>query len=102
MEVKRIRTLALEIFKSFNDMNPVFMKSLFEKRLHSVSRTNDLHIPSRNTVTYGNNSIRCLGPHIWNTLPKAVKKETNYQKFKDYIDNWFGPKCKCSLCSYIN
>ena len=51
---------------------------------------------------YGNKSLRNLGPHIWNFLPKQIKEETNYNKFKNYIDKWFGAKCKCNLCSYLN
>ena len=55
-----------------------------------------------NTTKYGNKSLRSLGPHIWNSLPKQIKEETNYNKFKNYIDTWFGAKCKCNLCSYLN
>ena len=29
MEVRRLRTMALEIFKSLNDLNPSFMQELF-------------------------------------------------------------------------
>ena len=29
MEVQRLRTMALEIFKSLNDLNPSFMQELF-------------------------------------------------------------------------
>ena len=32
MEVRRLGMMALEIFKSFNDLNPTFMKNLFNKR----------------------------------------------------------------------
>ena len=32
MEVRRLRTLALETFKTLNDLDPAFMKNLFAKR----------------------------------------------------------------------
>ena len=32
MEVRRLRTSALETFKTLNDLNPAFMKNLFAKR----------------------------------------------------------------------
>ena len=32
MEVRRLRTLALETFKTLNDLNPALMKNLFAKR----------------------------------------------------------------------
>ena len=31
MEVRRLRTLALETFKTLNDLNPAFMKNIFAK-----------------------------------------------------------------------
>ena len=31
MEVKRLRTLALEVYKTVNNMNPEYMKEIFHK-----------------------------------------------------------------------
>ena len=47
-------------------------------------------------------SLRTKCPHIWNSLPKHMKAETNFIKFKKYINQWFGPICKFSLCVYIS
>ena len=82
MEVRRLRILALEDFKTLNDLNPIFMKDLFKIRIDSRTNTSKLMIPSRNSVTFGDNSIKCLGPHIWNLLPQEVKTETSFDKFK--------------------
>ena len=46
MEVRRLRTLALETFKTLNDLNPAFMKNLFAKREVSKRTKNNLEIPS--------------------------------------------------------
>ena len=100
MEVRRLRTLALETFKTLNDLNPAFMKNLFAKREVSKRRKNNLKIPNRNTVKYVDKSIRSLGPHIWNGLPEKFKNETSYDKFKKYLNTCYGPKCTCSLCSF--
>ena len=64
MVVRRLRTMALEIFKSLKDLNPLIMKKLFNKRSNINRTKNDLIIHTRNTVTFGSNSLRCLGPHI--------------------------------------
>ena len=101
MEVKRLRLLALEIFKAFNENCPTFIKDYFEKNENSVSKKYDLKIPIRNSATFGENSLRSIAPRVWNSLPEQLKTETSYVKFKEVIDKWFGPKCKCSLCSYI-
>ena len=100
MEVKRLRTLALEAFKTLNDLNPGFMKNLLAKREVSKKRRNNLEIPNRNIAKCGDKSIRSLGPHIWNGLPEEIKNETSYDKFKEYLNTWYGPKCICSLCSF--
>ena len=102
MEVKSLRLLALEIFKAFNENFPTFIMDYFEKKPeNSVSKKYDLKIPIRNSVTFGEKSLRSLARRVWNSLPKQGKTETSYVKFKEEIDKWFGPKCKCSLCSYI-
>ena len=56
--------MALEIFKSFNDLNPTFMKSLFSKRNNTNRKKNDLKIHTRNSVTFRSNSLRSFVPHI--------------------------------------
>ena len=88
MEVRRLRTMALEIFKSLNDLNPSLMKNLFNKRNKINKRKNDLINHTQNSVIFGSNSLRCLLPHIWNTLPEIIKEITSSEKS---VDNWYGP-----------
>ena len=101
MEVKRLRLLALEIFKAFNENCPTFIKKYFEKNENSVSKKYDLKLPIRNSVTSGDNSLRSLAPRDWNSLTKQLKTGTSFVKFKKEIDKLFGSKYKCSLYSYI-
>ena len=96
MEVRRLRVL--EVFRSVNKLNPVYMQSLFEKNVNSKRYKDDLKVPIRNSVMFGDKNVRVLGPHIWNMLPAALKRETSYAKFKTQIKNSFGPKCNCSAC----
>ena len=70
MEVRRLRTLALETIKTWNDSNAAFMKNLFAKREVSKRRKNNLETPNRNTAKYGDKTVRSLGPHIWNGHPE--------------------------------
>ena len=90
--------LVLEIFKAFNKSCPTFIKDYFQKSENLVSKKYDLKIPIWNSVTFGNKSFRSLALQVWNSLPKQLKTETSYTKFKEEIDKWFGPKCKWSLC----
>ena len=89
MEVRRLRTLATEIFKTLNDMNPSYMKEIFQLSKYRTHRKHDLFIHSRNTTKHGNKSLRVFGAHIWNSLPESIKKTSSLTTFKDYINSWF-------------
>ena len=64
MEVKRLRTLALEVFKTLNNMNPEYTKEIFHKTGFTMHRSLNLEVKENHTTKYGNNSLRCRGPHI--------------------------------------
>ena len=73
MEIKRLRTLALEVFKTLNNMNPEYMKEIFHKTTFSTHRPLNLEVNENHPTKYGNKSLRCLGPHIWNSLPNQKR-----------------------------
>ena len=91
MEIKRLRNLATEIFKTVNNLNPSFMKNIFTSKENAKVRPNNIVVKSHNSATYGDKSLMTLGPKIWNALPEKIKSETSYKTFKEYIDLWFGP-----------
>ena len=101
MQVKRMQTLGIEIFKTLNSLNPEYMKDIFCRSEYLTHKPLNLKVNNRHTVKYGDKSMRNLGPHIWNSLPDHIKAETDIFKFKNYINQWLGPKCKCSLCSQV-
>ena len=102
MEVKRLRTHALEIFKTLNNLNTDYMKEIFFKTTNLTHRPVDIKVNQNSSTKHGQKSLKSLGPHIWNSLPIEIKEETNYEKFKNYINIWFGVKCKCSMCSFLH
>ena len=91
MEIKRLRNLATEIFKTVDNHNPSFMKNIFTSKENAKVCPNNIVVKSHNSATYGDKSLMTLGPKIWNALPEKIKSETSYKKFKEYIDLWFGP-----------
>ena len=70
MEVKRPRTLGLEIFKTLNNLNPAFMEEIFQRSKWLTHRTNNIQINVHKTAKYGDKSLRTLDPHIWTNLLK--------------------------------
>ena len=95
MEIRRLRTLAVEIFKTVNEINPPYMKNIFTPKENAKVRQNDIIVKRINTSRFGTQSLRSLGPEIWNNLPSNIKSETSFLKFKEYIKTWLGPKCRC-------
>ena len=101
MQIKRIKQLAIEIFKTVNNLNPDFMKNIFTSKQNARVRPHDLLVRSHNTATYGDKSLKMLGPKIWNAMPTEIKRETSLSKLKEYVNLWSGPSCKCNLCKSI-
>ena len=78
------------------------MKEIFPETTNLTHRPLDINFNQNNTTRYGNNILQSLGPHIWNSLPSEIKEETEYEKCKNDMSDWFGSKCKCSMCSLLN
>ena len=79
------------------------MKNVFASRENAKVPPNNIIVKSHSSATYRNKSLMTLGPKIWNAfpLPENINSETSYKKFKEYIDLWFGPKCRCNICKSI-
>ena len=88
-------------FSTKKGQNTEYMKEIFHKPAFLRHRPLNLKINENHTTEYGNKSLRCLGPHIWNSLPNQIQRETDHTKFKKFISNWFGIKHKCNLCYFL-
>ena len=64
MKIGRIKTLAIEIFKNVNELNPNLMKTIFTSMTNSRVRPFDLLVKNRNTEKYGSKSLTALEPKI--------------------------------------
>ena len=85
MNAKKMRILATEIFKTFNNLNTSFKKDIFTSEVNPKVRPNNLIVKRHNTNKYGTKSYSTLGPQISNTLPENIS-ETCYSKFRKYIN----------------
>ena len=50
METKRLRTMVYEIFKTLNNLNPVFMKDIFHYSPNVTHKKHNLYIHTQNTA----------------------------------------------------
>ena len=102
MLVSRQRKLCIEIFKTLKKLNPAFMNDIFSFRTsnYSLQNRNNLNHFGSNKVTFGSNSLKVMGPKIWNCLPNELKSAENLNSFKNMIKQWDGPTCKRNACQF--
>ena len=102
MNVTRLLSLCIEMFKTLNSINPNFMNDIFELRKTNGAIRNqckpNLEVPIMNQVTFGAKSIIYLGPEIWNTPPFHIKLSESLTTFKRIMKNWDSVLCKCPIC----
>ena len=104
MEIRRLRTLAVEIFKTINEIYPPCMKNIFTPKENAKVSKNNIIVKSINTSRFVIQSLRSLGQKIWSNLPsniwKYIKINTinTYNTLKGIIKTWLGPKRRCKTC----
>ena len=80
------RILAKEVYKTLNNCNPGYMKTIFQKTLrNNPRRPNNLRVQGFRGITYGKNSLRTLGTQIWNNLPEDFKSASSLSMFENLI-----------------
>ena len=87
LELQRTRALAIEVFKSVNDMSPKYVQELFNIKTttYSLRDNNRTTVPKRKTTTYGLKSLKFEGNNIWNKLPVYIKSAESLNAFKEKI-----------------
>ena len=95
MEVKRLRFLATEIYKTLNNLSPLYMNNIFYKSTNRTLSRLKFNIQTQrfNQVKFGRNSIRVLGPILWNSLPNNIKSVQFLVEFKKFIKTWGNHGC---------
>ena len=100
IHVTNLKFLLIEVYKSLNCQNPMFMWDMFKRRETTYDlRVKDLlQLPSTKTTSYGINSILFRGSIMWNSIPDVVKNNQSIASFKKIIKTWNGEKCHCTIC----
>ena len=101
MEINRLRSLCIEIYKTLNRINPEYMSTIFKQTLNRTSPrfSYNIEVNKPKQVRFGERSLRSLGPKIWNNLPKQLKSSENLEIFKLNLKSWGAPgHCMCTSC----
>ena len=63
-----------------------------------MKELNNLKNPHFKSVNFGFESIRYIGPKIWESLPQDLKNKETIDSFKTAIKKWKPDSCPCRLC----
>jgi hypothetical protein len=102
---RNIQAMAIEMYKSKNNIGTNIMKDIFIKRDNTAdgprtrfAQNNEFFLPQVNTVHYGHDSLRYFGCKIWAMIPDEIKSSETIGQFKKNIRNWYPHFCPCRLC----
>ena len=100
VHTRNIQLLALEMYKVHNNISPNFICEIFHKSdvSYNMIKTSDFIRPRVNTVFYGTETIRNIGPKIWDLLPLDIKVSPTLDSFKLKVKQWKPENCPCRLC----
>ena len=105
VDQKNLQVLVTGIYKVKNGIAPEKMKDIFELQNRSYnlrSTCNQFKRENIKTVHYGLQSVRYLGPKIWELVPNNIKYCGSLSKFRKLIKSWRKESCPCRLCkTYI-
>ena len=76
-----ISTMVYKIFKTLNNLNPVFMKDIFHYSPNVTYENHNLYIHTQNTTKFGNKCLRLLVK----TLPEYIKLTTSLLELKSSL-----------------
>ena len=88
MHHKSLQALAIEKFKAHTKTSPEIMQKVFlvkEQGNSNLRNQTDFVIPPVKSVNYGLESIRVLGPKIWESFPNDLKNKVSADSFKTAI-----------------
>ena len=90
------KVIATEIYKTFNNLNPEYMRKIFQKQsnIRNTRQTLNLKSQSFRSKKYGFNSLRVLAPMIWNSIPNQIKASKDISLFKENIKPWGNENCE--------
>ena len=77
--------MVYEIFKTLNNLNPVFMKNIFHYSPNVTGKKHNLYIHTQNITKFGNKSLRAFDANIWNTLPESCSMPENIKSINSLL-----------------
>jgi len=101
LELSRLRTIAVEVFKAYRNLSPRFISDKFQVHStgYNLRRSSTISRHHRRTTNFGLHTFEHYGATLWNNLPQSLRDVTELQTFRTLVKSWTGPNCTCSFCS---
>ena len=97
---RNIQTLMVEIYKINNNLNPLIMDFMFERR-NNAYNLRDFHefaTKRKRTVKMGPDTLNYRSPQLWLILPESVRQMNSLAQFKECVRKWNCIDCPSRLC----
>ena len=65
---------------------------------YKMREVSDFERKRHNKVLSGSETLRTLGPKIWDLIPNGIKLASSLSIFKSLIKKWATQSCPCRLC----
>ena len=98
---RNLRALTTEMYRIYNGMAPEIVTEIFPLRnqgQYNLRSWSHFTLPIVKNVNYGIESIRYLGPKLWESIPANIKEVDIIERFKSGIKKWKSESCPCRLC----
>ena len=101
IHIKNVQLLMIEMYKVKNNLAPILMCEVFKVKTESnynLRTKQEFEIPKVRTTNFGTESLRYLGPKLWETVPSSIRELESLESFKRHIKQWTPEHCPCRLC----
>ena len=104
---RNLQFLVIEMYKVFNGIAPPFMEDVFQRHHNALaenvssntrSKSNFYNPSNPRTVKHGLETLRNLGPKLWEMIPVDIRNSISLSVFKSKIKKWVPHSCPCRLC----
>ena len=103
MNVKRLRALCVELYKTMNKLNSSFKRDIFQLWLSNrpvrEKYKKNMIILEFNLVSYEKKNWITFSRNLWNSLSYCIKSSKNLKSLERRIKHWNGEGCLCKFCN---
>ena len=92
--------LSIEMYTVRNNISPNFIREIFPTlgSAYNLRQSKDFITVRVNTVFCGDETLRNIGPKIWDLLPLNRWMAPTLDTFISKVKKWQPDKCHCRLC----